>query len=149
MPPTGSGGEGKRWEFISWRIRLERNGQTIETDYAQGIGCIPREILVVPYGRRTVAQQERIEAVMETGRAQRGGRKCPPPSLPDVLHSLVSDSDVLDHPTYESWAGDFGYDPDSRKGEAIYRQCLEIALKMRTMFGESGLEELRELFQDY
>lgn len=74
------------------------------------------------------------------------------PILPDpvdVIYSLVMDSSVLDHATFESWAGDFGYDPDSRKGESIYRQCLEIALSLRAAVGDSGLQTLAEAFQDY
>lgn len=74
------------------------------------------------------------------------------PILPDatnVIYSLVIDSSVLDHATFESWASEFGYDPDSRKGESIYRACLEIALKMRAAIGDAGMAALREAFQDY
>jgi hypothetical protein len=74
------------------------------------------------------------------------------PLLPDpvdVIWSLTRDSDALDYPTFEEWAASFGYDPDSRSGEAIYRQCLEIALKMRGSIGEAGLSELIEAGQDF
>jgi hypothetical protein len=71
------------------------------------------------------------------------------PDMCDVVHSLVMDSYVLDHATFESWASDFGYDADSRKAETIYRACLEIALKLRNGIGESGLARLREACQDY
>src|SRR5438067_600163 len=37
------------------------------------------------------------------------------PDFADVLHSLVNDADVLDSGTFEEWARDLGYDPDSRK----------------------------------
>jgi hypothetical protein len=67
----------------------------------------------------------------------------------DVLASLVMDSSAIDYSTYEEWAGDCGHDPDSRKGEAIYRACLEIALKLRNGLGEAGLAALREAAQDY
>lgn len=43
----------------------------------------------------------------------------------------------------------FGYDPDSRSAEKVYRACMEIALKMRAALGESGLSRLNEIFQDY
>jgi hypothetical protein len=33
--------------------------------------------------------------------------------------------------------------------EAIYNACIDIALKLRSAIGESGLSELREAFQDY
>lgn len=74
------------------------------------------------------------------------------PILPDaanVIYVLVSDAGVLDCSTYEEWAGETGYDPDSRKGEAIYRACLEVALKLRNGIGEAALQRLRDASQDY
>lgn len=56
---------------------------------------------------------------------------------------------MLDSSTFEEWANEFGYDPDSRKAEVIYRACLEIALKLRNGLGEDRLRDLRELFTDY
>jgi hypothetical protein len=71
------------------------------------------------------------------------------PDPADVIHSLVMDSSVLDAGGFEGWAGDFGYDTDSRSAEATYRACLEIALKMRAAFGDSGMAELQTAFGDY
>ncbi len=71
------------------------------------------------------------------------------PDIVDVIYSLSMDASVLDHASYESFASDFGYDADSRKGEAVYRACLEIALKLRAAIGEAGLTQLAEAFQDY
>ena len=71
------------------------------------------------------------------------------PELADVISSLVSDADVLDYPTFEDWASNYGMDTDSRKAEATYRACLEIALKLRNGIGEAGLAKLRDAAQDY
>jgi hypothetical protein len=71
------------------------------------------------------------------------------PSAADVLYSLALDASVLDSATFEEWASELGYDPDSRSAEKIYRACLEIALKLRAAIGDAGLEQLREAFQDY
>lgn len=74
------------------------------------------------------------------------------PILPDsldVLYSLISDSDVLNHSAFEDWAGELGFDADSRKAESIYRACLEIALKLRAALGDDGVTRLAEIFQDY
>lgn len=71
------------------------------------------------------------------------------PNPVDVIHSLVMDSSVLDSGTFEQWAAESGYETDSRKAESTYRACLEIALQLRADIGESGLEELRNAFQDY
>lgn len=64
-------------------------------------------------------------------------------------NSLVSDADVLDCSTFEEWADNLGYDKDSRKAEATYRECLALALKLRNGLGEAALAELREAAQDY
>ena len=71
------------------------------------------------------------------------------PENTDVLHCCLLDADVLDHPDFESWAGDFGYDIDSRSAEKIYKECLASALRFRQLFKSEELEELKELFQDY
>lgn len=79
-------------------------------------------------------------------------RKPLAPILPEpraVIWSLVMDSSVLDSGGFESWAADFGYDPDSRKAESIYRACLDHALMMRAAIGDSGMAELQNAFQDY
>ena len=70
------------------------------------------------------------------------------PELKNVLHCLVTDADVLNYGSYEDWAGSFGYDKDSRKGEAIYKQSLDIGLKLQSGLGAVNLELLREAMQD-
>lgn len=59
------------------------------------------------------------------------------------------DSDVLESSGFEEWASNFGYETDSRKADSIYRACLEIALKLKAVIGNDGLEQLRLAFQDY
>lgn len=136
---TGTGGR-DRWESINWRIRLERGGTVLETDYAQGTAYLPK----------SCRSGEATAYAIEHGRELRYTlRRLLPPPLADVLSCLLLDASVIDYPNFESWAGDFGLDTDSRKAEVIYRACLETGLKLRAMFGDSGLAELRELFQDY
>ncbi len=74
------------------------------------------------------------------------------PIMPDpvnVIWSCLMDADAIDHPSFESWAADYGYDTDSRTAEATYRTCLDMGLKMRAALGEEGLRQLRDAFQDY
>lgn len=74
------------------------------------------------------------------------------PMLPDpvkVLYSLTMDSSVLDAGGFENWAAEYGYDTDSRNAESIYRECLDIALKLRGAIGDAGLSALQEAFEDY
>lgn len=85
----------------------------------------------------------------KASRPARGAREGSHHEIQDVIHGLLSDGDAIDHPTYESWASDFGYDTDSRKGEALYRTCLEIGLKLRSSLGDENLRKLRDEFQGY
>ena len=69
-----------------------------------------------------------------------------PPSLDDVLYSLVTDSRALDT-CFIDWCADFGYDTDSRKAESIYRACQENAFKLRKAGVDINAE--RERLADY
>ena len=143
---------------LNWRVTPARNGRDIlTTDYSAGIGHIPHFKLTHTL---TADRLEALKATVETGRNHFDAKGEPAwryvgkhteiwPKAEDVMYLLSMDSDVLDYPTYEEWAANYGCEPDSRKGEAIYRACLEIALKLRAAIGESGLAMLREVFQDY
>lgn len=71
------------------------------------------------------------------------------PVFADVLACLALDASVLDSGGFEEWASEYGCDTDSRKAEATYRACLEVALKLRAALGEGGLQALREAAADY
>lgn len=143
------------WESINWRVTLTRrrppgaSDLSITTDYAQGIGHLPKAFKVD--ARRTVYLQDQIDYALETGSgggAPLGG-KLKPPSIEEVLYSLLMDGNAIDYPSFEDWAEETGYSGDSRKAEAIYRKCLETGLKLRAMIGDAALAELTEAFQDY
>lgn len=120
-------------------------------EFHQGIGCLPAWMHT---GRRTLDMNEAIKQAIETGKypAARGmwsSKKVAPPALRDVMHSILMDASAIDEGSFEEWAPNLGYDPDSRKAEAIYRACLETALKLRAALGDANLARLREAFQDY
>lgn len=139
---------------LNWKVSLQRNGKTIlTTDYTVGIAHCPS----YTHGKMYEDQATAVRYECDHGKKARlmpsignimPGAAIKPNDL-DVIHSLVSDSDVLDHNGFESWAGDLEYDTDSRKAEDIYRACLDIALALRNGIGESGLQQLREACQDY
>lgn len=137
---------------LNWKVTLHKPGPggraltVLTTDYSAGIAHCPS----YKQGTRwTVDYASAIEFETENGRTARnrpapimGGK----PIMPDaagVLASLAMDAGAIDSATYEEWAGEYGYDPDSRKGEAIYRACLETALKLRAALGDAGLQTLR------
>ncbi len=73
------------------------------------------------------------------------------PTASDVLESLLSDAagiDILaDGGSFEDWAGDYGYDSDSRKAEEIYHAVVKQTKKLHTLLGSDypeGTEETEE-----
>jgi hypothetical protein len=148
VPQRKSRNAGEKERSLNWKVTLSTPGGSLTTDYMQGIGHMPGY-----QQSNTVEQNKKREEAAEFGTTKEPGQtirgKINGPDLCDVMHSLLTDLDVLDHPAFESWAADLGYDTDSRKAEATYRACLEIALKLRAMLGDSKISELREAFQDY
>jgi len=63
------------------------------------------------------------------------------PSLSDVLDCLASDAYGMESP-FESWAEDYGFDPDSRKAERIYKICQRQTIKLKSLLGDSAFEQL-------
>jgi hypothetical protein len=146
----------KPWRSLNWKVTLKNGRDILTTNYSAGEAHCPS---YKHNARRTADYEAAINFEVENGKRATplwfGSSKFKPsgetikPDPVDVLYSLVSDSSVLDYSTYEDWAGDLGYDPDSRKGEAVYRECLEIALKLRNGLSETNLAKLRDAFQDY
>lgn len=148
---------------LNWVVTVLRNGrEVLTTEYGAGMGHCPSYTKKPPTAwNRPVRMWQPMACALEcesgfavgrfmTWRDLAADRTKPIlPDAADVLYSLAMDSSVLDYGTFEDWASEFGYDPDSRKGESVYRACLEIALKLRNGIGESGLALLREAFEDY
>lgn len=158
IPWSQSRNANKMHPSLNYEVTISREGLHAEmtTDYSMGCGHCPA---YKTQGKDRLLSRKRIQWECENGRqsivvshdifSSRSVKPTLWPSFPDVLYSLSMDSSVLDSPGYEAWANEYGYDEDSRKGEAIYRACLDIALKMRSMFGDAGMQELAEACQDY
>src|SRR5215469_3741015 len=59
------------------------------------------------------------------------------PPAGDVLSSLLMDASGYDNArSFEEWAGEYGYDTDSRKAERIYRQVEAQTAKLRKFLGD-------------
>lgn len=147
----------KEWLSLNWKVTLLRDGRRVlTTDYAQGSGHCPADKLD-PKKFGKVVKAEMVRHECETGKRARRVHENGPlfngPAIAldpvPVLASLASDASAIDYPSYEPWAEDLGFDPDSRKGEAAYRACLEIALALRSAIGDAALSELCNLASDY
>ena len=71
------------------------------------------------------------------------------PELVDVMDSLLRDSEGVEGADFETWAGDYGYDTDSRRAERTFKACKRQAVSLGRLFSRSNLSDLRELFADY
>lgn len=71
------------------------------------------------------------------------------PCAADVLASLSRDASVLDFPTFEAWASEYGYDPDSRSALATYNELLAQSLRYRSALPEETRAAIAALLQDY
>lgn len=163
VPFSQSRNKDKAHRSLNWRFTLKRNGRDVLTgDYSAGEGHCPSYNVKTP---RAWDRPEKmwkpsiVEFETETGFKARWftylsgfSRDHAAPILPDpisVIWSCLMDADAIDHPSFESWAADYGYDSDSRTAKATYRTCLNTGLKMRAALGDDGLRQLRDAFQDY
>jgi hypothetical protein len=154
VPFSKSRNASEKMPSLNWKVTLLVNGRPIiTTDYMAGSGHCPS----YKQGKQTWEDRNAIKFECENGKRARlmrstdhiiGGEKINP-KFADVLHSLVSDAGAIDHASFEDWASEYGYDTDSRKGEAIYRTCLEFGLKLRNALGEAGLATLRDAVSNY
>ena len=165
VPFSRSRNKDSKDKSLNYRVTITRNRSNFTFDYMMGYGHVPHKgIPAFPttnylkqmkqtiinkscetgYQSKWCSGLERIISVTKKMNQQRIT-----PENTDVLHCCLLDAEVLDHPDFESWASDYGYDIDSRSGEKTYRDCLANALRFRQLFKSEELEELRELFQDY
>lgn len=59
------------------------------------------------------------------------------PTAADVLNCLASDASGYENArTFEEWASEYGYDPDSRSAERTYNLVAEQTAHLRTFLGD-------------
>lgn len=141
---------------LNWKITLTRNGKPfLVTPYSAGTAHCPSYALTM---KDKYIKNKMIAFECEKGKKARllwgetiGAAESKPilPEKAGVYYCIISDADVLNYPTFEEWAPNLGYDPDSRSGERIYSECLKQALALRAAIGEDGMRKLQEAFQDY
>lgn len=70
------------------------------------------------------------------------------PQLDDVLYGLLLDGEAyFSGQTFEDWALEFDYDPDSRKSETIWKQC-DLTGRKLSQLPSDTLTKVREILQD-
>jgi hypothetical protein len=157
---------------LNWRVTLHRDKHPIvDVDYSARSGQCPVSRLLKPLPQKTPWDRRilrgRIKAECETGFPSKPqwlsgaanpedwhlypldrSRPIKPNDL-DVIYCILLDASVINHSSFEDWASDFGYDPDSRKALAMYHACMATALKLRAGLGDKIITQLLDAFQDY
>jgi hypothetical protein len=65
------------------------------------------------------------------------------PTAADVLDCLASDSAGAENArSFEEWAGEYGYDADSRQAKRIFKAVVRQAVKLREFLGAEAYERL-------
>jgi hypothetical protein len=133
------------WEHDAWYVtfsRLSGAGHSEDFNYCTGLGL-----------RKPAPMPKHVRAMRPYSTERRNWERANPgtpvaPRAADVLHSLILDSSAVGQ-SFESWCDEFGYDADSRKAEATYRECQKNADKLARVLDRRAREELAELLQDY
>lgn len=151
VPQHESRNAGDKQPSLNWIVTLQTNPHCspLQTQYMQGIAHVPGYYKTpAGYDRRELEKA----AVIGKYPANPNGffsKTLPPPTLREILYSLVLDSSAINCASFEEWASEYGYETDSRKAEATYNECVRIGLQLRAMIGNASLEQLSNLFQDY
>ncbi len=148
---------------LNWKVTIKSPKSEYTFDYQKGVGNLPYPSTHLGnldgYQKRVV--KEAIDSAAETGVARKliikdkdatfgiGNVVFPTPTIKDVLESLTLDAEVKNYLSYESWASEYGYDEDSRKGEKIYQACQKTAEKLTKVLGSSDkIDEVRQLIYE-
>lgn len=166
-PGVDSEHSGAAWPHIAYTVTILRNGREVWSGpYKLGVGHVkPGKPRVTMYGPTPFTVEE--ESLLTTWQykphaqflskelwssvaAKLAVAQKVAPKLADVVHSLISDgSAYFDGQSFEEWAGDLGYDSDSRKAEETFRTCDAIGRKLQCALGRELVEKLREAAHDY
>lgn len=66
-----------------------------------------------------------------------------PPKVDEILDNIAADAASFENArSFEDWAGEYGYDTDSRKAEKIYRTVGDQAKKLKQLLGDELYKEL-------
>lgn len=150
---------------LNWLVTLKRGNNSMSFDYSAGCGhCPANKLKFKPNGnmpfdyhkelmKRAIADEWEVGVAMKvlhhSQRPYDATNKKILPKDADIIYSIVLDASAIDSGSFEEWASEFGYDTDSRAAEAVYKACLDTALKLRAIIGDAGLRTLQEACQDY
>lgn len=159
-------GEAKAWPHVSFKITLSRNGREFWSGpYRFGIGHfrptaaeaaklgsfyyahkLPAgaDSLAAAWARKPYADFRDKELTAAVAVEIAKMRKFAP-TVEGVFLSILSDGAAyFDAQTFEEWAGDLGFSPDSISARAIFDECDRTGRAIARAFADDELAVLRE-----
>lgn len=123
-------------EFITQHgIELKKIGRLVENPYMDSDQPMYHYLMSISMGDREFC------AYLSTGTGWTSE-----PSVSDLLECLILDASVVDRSqSFEDWADEYGYDPDSRKAERLYKTVEVESLRLKEFFGDDLFEEALSL----
>lgn len=140
------------WPCLEWCFVFSNKHHSEAFEYFTGTGCgpqiseqdlrrgFPLVANVAKHNRHNITDKLLLAQIASY--AVRKAKWTPDPI--EVLWSIARDSDALEM-TFEDWAGEFGYDTDSRKAEKTYRACQDGALRLKKILSEDKFRQVRAL----
>lgn len=127
----------------TFAVKLDRNGQSFETEYTAG--CAHRHYA----SHRSGPIEFDYNGLITVDELAERKRTIPNhPTLADVVNCIVSDAQaVADGQSFEDFAADMGWDEDSRKAEKCYHGCRDAYFALVRLGAD--FDGLAELFVDY
>jgi hypothetical protein len=66
-----------------------------------------------------------------------------PPEIADVLDAIAAEAAIVEAAdSFEEWAVQMGFDPDSRYGERVFRAARRQATRLRALLGDEDYDQL-------
>ena len=156
------------WKRISYVVALAHEGREIwRGDYHLGIGHVDLKKVGDAWSYKNFYLTESERSMLHTWQKDPGVKfldlekharlaaklaalQKVEPELDDVCHSLLSDGAAhFDSLTFEEWARELGYDPDSRKAEKVFNSCVGEGRALARAIRREKLDGLREWACDY
>jgi hypothetical protein len=142
---------------LNWKVTISSPNGQFTCDYMKGIGHLPypETSFMKLNAYQSNGLKDAIDSAVESGVAKKvsisgkelkfgiGNAQFPNPTMKDILESLSLDANVKDYLSFESWAKDFGYDPDSRSAEKTYKSCQKAAEGLARVLG--GAEKINQI----
>jgi hypothetical protein len=125
--------------MFRWELTLKRGDRAYTFPYGCGFAhCKPGTPRAgQPFEKMTLALARAVKPFGRLYVRDTEGYVCPTaPDLQNVLECLQSDASCGAHMLFEDFAGELGYDTDSRAAEKTWRACQEARGQLQRLLGE-------------